>query len=165
MYTEFRSVNMKEVGRYGYRWRDNIECNLHKRMSRRSLDYNELEWCLMAGFCDIGNKHSVCRKTEFLGHQSNCQLLEEKRIMELHQSVTGMCTACLEFNFWAETLKIITFKTIHANCFKISPLFWDVTQRWLVVSHGRFRTTCRSHFQGSSSSRSITQSISKSKLL
>jgi len=32
-----------------------------------------------------------------------------------------------------------------------SSLFWDVTQRRLVVSYQRFGTTYRSHLQGSSS--------------
>jgi hypothetical protein len=30
-----------------------------------------------------------------------------------------------------------------------SALFWDITQRWVVVVYWRFGTTCRSHLQGS----------------
>ena len=37
----------------------------------------------------------------------------------------------------------------------MSLLFWDVTQRWLVVGHRRFGTTYLSHFRRSSSPRTL----------
>lgn len=42
---------------------------------------------------------------KFLGQLDNCQLLEEKRVVKLDQSLTATCTACLECNYWEEPHK------------------------------------------------------------
>jgi len=44
-----------------------------------------------------------------------------------------------------------TFEIMHRKRFDMRYcLFWDVTQRWLVVSYRRFGTTYRSHLHGRS---------------
>jgi len=66
---------------------------------------------------------------------AECQLLEEKRIVKLDQSVTATCTARLECNYWEEPPQIsLIFKMIQATYYKRPPFFWDVTQSWLIAS-------------------------------
>jgi len=48
-----------------------------------------------------------------------------------------------------DTRRARTFEIMHRKRFHMrSSLFWDVTQRWLVVSYRRLGTNYRSHLQG-----------------
>ena len=75
-----------------------------------------------------------------------------------------MCAKIFKGNSGAKGLKTMRHAKEH-DYWSRSSLFRDVTQRTLVVIHGRFGTVYRSHFQGSSSPRRMGCSSSTARPL